>query len=77
MPRVPSIRRAGGALATRTTAEGVEKPLTVVYQASVPLDDPDLRIALGGTGQAKIHAGWQTLASRLWRVACRTFRFEL
>jgi putative peptide zinc metalloprotease protein len=69
--------RTGGEVATRTTADGLEKPLSVLYQASVSLDDPDLRIALGGTGQAKICAGHQTLAARLWRAACRTFRFQM
>ena len=69
--------RGGGQLATRTTAEGQEKPLGVIYQASVPLDDPTGRLVSGGTGTAKIHAGWQPLAQRLWRSVCRTFRFEL
>jgi hypothetical protein len=69
--------RGGGQLATRTTAEGYEKPLGVVYQASVPIDDATGRLLLGGTGQAKIHAGWQPLTTRLWRSACRTFRFEM
>ncbi|MCI0360760.1 MAG: HlyD family efflux transporter periplasmic adaptor subunit, partial [Planctomycetaceae bacterium] len=69
--------RGGGQLATRTTAEGYEKPLGVVYQASVPLDDESGRLVLGGTGIAKVHAGWQPLATRLWRSACRTFRFEM
>jgi hypothetical protein len=69
--------RGGGILATQTTAEGYEKPLGVVYQASVPLDDPEGRLMVGVTGVAKIHAGWQTLAARLWRSACRTFRFEM
>jgi Membrane-fusion protein len=69
--------RGGGKLATRTTAEGYQKPVDVVYQASVPLDDEAGRLLLGGTGVAKIHAGWQPLAVRLWRSACRTFRFQM
>jgi multidrug efflux pump subunit AcrA (membrane-fusion protein) len=69
--------RGGGQLATRTTAEGYEKPLSVVYQASVPLTDEANRLVMGGTGQAKIRAGWQPLGQRLWRSLCRTFRFEL
>jgi putative peptide zinc metalloprotease protein len=69
--------RGGGKLATRTTAEGYQKPFDVVYQASVPLDDEGGRLLLGGTGVAKVHAGWQPLAVRLWRSACRTFRFEM
>ena len=69
--------RGSGQLSTRTTADGVERPLGVVYQASVPLDDPTGRLTAGGTGTAKIHAGWQPLGQRLWRSVCRTFRFEL
>ena len=46
-------RRGGGELATRTTADGLEKPLGVVYQASVPLDDATGRLLLGGTGTAE------------------------
>jgi putative peptide zinc metalloprotease protein len=69
--------RGGGRLATQTTAEGFEKPLGVVYQASVPLDDATGQLILGGTGQAKVHAGWQSLGARLWRGLCRTFRFEM
>jgi putative peptide zinc metalloprotease protein len=69
--------RAGGRLATRTGASGSEEPLSVVYQANVPLDDPACRIAIGATGLAKIHAGYQPLYQRLWRAACRTFRFEM
>jgi hypothetical protein len=69
--------RGGGQLATRETADGHEQPLSVVYQASVPVDDPTGRLIVGGTGQAKIHAGWQPLGQRLWRTLCRTFRFEM
>jgi hypothetical protein len=69
--------RAGGRLATRTAAGGVEQPLSVVYQANVPLEDPAFRIAIGATGLAKIHAGNQPLYQRLWRAACRTFRFQM
>ena len=68
---------SGGELATRTTPDGIERPVDVIYQASVPLDDPSGRIIVGGIGRAKIHAGYQTLARRLWRGLCRTFRFEM
>jgi putative peptide zinc metalloprotease protein len=69
--------RSGGRLATRTTAEGYEQPLGVVYQANVPIDDLPGRLVAGGAGTAKVHAGWQPLGQRLWRGLCRTFRFEL
>jgi putative peptide zinc metalloprotease protein len=69
--------RAGGQLTTRTDQSGSERPLSVVYQASVPLDDPTGQIPVGGTGLARIHAGYQPLWQRLWRTACRTFHFEM
>jgi putative peptide zinc metalloprotease protein len=68
---------SGGGLATRPDAEGIERPLSVVYQASVPLDDATGQIAIGATGLARIRAGYQPLWQRLWRAACRTFRFEM
>jgi putative peptide zinc metalloprotease protein len=69
--------RAGGGLDTRMDTDGHERPLSVVYQASVPLTDPAAAIPAGATGQARIHAGYQPLAQRAWRWACRTFRFEM
>jgi putative peptide zinc metalloprotease protein len=69
--------RGGGRLATRTDGSGSERPLSVVYQASVPLDDPTGQTPVGGTGLARIHAGYQPLWQRLWRTACRTFHFEM
>src|SRR5262249_45148569 len=68
--------RAGGELSTRTDKAGVERPLSVVYQANVPLDDPSGQIVVGATGLARIHAGYQPLWQRVWRAACRTFYFE-
>ncbi len=70
-------QRGGGQLATQTGEEGIERPRFVVYQASVPLDDTSGRIVVGATGRARIHAGYQPLWQRLWRSACRTFRFEM
>jgi hypothetical protein len=69
--------KSGGDLATRTDEQGTERPVDVTYQASVPLDDDSGRLVAGTTGHAKVHAGWQPLAARLWRGLCRTFRFEM
>jgi putative peptide zinc metalloprotease protein len=79
MQTVPArlTSRAGGPVASRTGADGQEQPLSVLYQANVPLGDPTGRIAIGATGLAKIHAGYQPLYQRLYRAACRTFRFEM
>ena len=63
--------RAGGQLATRADQSGVERPLSVIYQANVSLDDPEGQIFAGATGLARIHAGYQPLCQRLWRAAIR------
>jgi putative peptide zinc metalloprotease protein len=68
--------KGGGPLATRTDANGLERPIDTTYQASVALDEHDILVA-GGTGWAKIHAGHQSLGRRLWRTLCHTFRFEM
>jgi putative peptide zinc metalloprotease protein len=68
---------AGSGLATEADKSGVQRPLSVVYQANVPLDDAEERIVSGATGLARIHAGYQPLYQRLWRAACRTFHFQM
>ena len=69
--------KSGGDLATRTDANGVERSVAVIYQASVPLADDSASILVGATGQAKIHTGYEPLAARLWRACRRTFHFEM
>ena len=69
--------KAGGSVATRTDAAGLERPLSASYQALVPLDDTAGIVRLGLRGQAKILARRETLASRFGRYLSRTFRFEL
>ena len=69
--------KGGGSIVTKTDAQGHERPASATYQASCPLEDPEQLLVMGGTGHAKIKAGYQTLASRVWRIACRTFNFEL
>jgi hypothetical protein len=69
--------KSGGDLATKTDANGLERPLSTSYQALVPLDDSEGLIRLGLRGQAKIHTRPETLATRLGRYLSRTFRFEL
>lgn len=67
----------GGRMPTHTGADGAEHPVSETFQASVPLVETDDRWVAGGTGVARIHAGSLTLAQHAWRLACRTFRFEL
>jgi hypothetical protein len=47
------------------------------YQARAPIDDEDGLLYLGLRGKAKIHAQWQTIATRGWRWITRTFNFKL
>jgi hypothetical protein len=41
------------------------------------LENADGALIPGATGQARIHAGRQTLGQRLWRSLCATFNFEM
>jgi putative peptide zinc metalloprotease protein len=68
---------AGGDLATRTDPTGRQRPLSTSYQARAPLDQPGDPMWIGMRGRAKVHTGWQTLASRLWRYMAKTFYFQL
>jgi len=69
--------KSGGALATRTSRQGYEKPLSVMYQASAPVNDPRGEFFPGATGYAKVYVGNRTLGVRLWRYLCHTFNFEM
>ena len=69
--------KSGGELVTRTDGSGYEKPMSTTYQANVPLTDQSSELLLGATGQAKIHTGYQTIATRLWRYVCQTFNFDV
>ncbi len=73
--------KAGGELPTKTDpTTGVEKPIGTVYQARVPLPNPDGLLIPGLRGRAKVHvdyAHWLSLGQRIWRFVTRTFNFRL
>jgi putative peptide zinc metalloprotease protein len=69
--------KSGGDLLTRTDGSGHETPLNTTYQANAPLDNEGGQLLVGASGQAKIHAGYQTIARRLWRYVCKTFNFDV
>ena len=69
--------KAGGDLETETDAIGLERPMSTTYPASAPFNDDGGVVLIGTRGKAKIDAGYQTLAQRLWRYLTRTFNFEL
>ncbi|MDR1494100.1 MAG: efflux RND transporter periplasmic adaptor subunit [Planctomycetaceae bacterium] len=75
-----------GEIATSSTPEGLEKPLSSSYRVNVLLDldfDNTLisaenpLIKVGMTGRAKIHVAPQTLAIRAWRTITEIFNFQL
>ena len=69
--------KAGGDLETTTDSTGRERPLNTTYPASARIyDDQDI-ILIGTRGTAKINAGYQTIARRLWRYLSKTFNFDL
>lgn len=75
VPKALSSRHGGAVLATGNQ-QGQDEPVNTTYQVSVPVERlPDL--LSGSTGKAKVHVGYQTVGQKLWRTACRTFRFEL
>jgi putative peptide zinc metalloprotease protein len=73
--------KAGGELATKTDPRtGIEKPISTVYQARVPLTNEDGLLIPGLRGRAKIHVDrhhWLTIGQRLWRFVTRTFNFRI
>lgn len=69
--------RSGGELLTTTDSHGRERPAFVTYEASARFEDASSLLANGGGGIARIHAGYQTPAARLWRELRRMFHFEM
>lgn len=67
--------KQGGELLTTYDASGQERPRSTTFQASAPLIDEDGLLFLGATGHGRIRVGSQSLARRLWRYLCHTFRF--
>jgi hypothetical protein len=69
--------QSGGELLTSTDANGQDRPTFVTYEASAKFESASSPLASGGGGIARIHAGYQTPAARLWRELRRTFHFEM
>ena len=71
--------RYGGSLVTRQNSDGDDEPLSTTYMVNVPidLDAEDVVVFPGSTGVAKIRTGSQTVGTRVWRLVCQTFQFEL
>lgn len=69
--------RFGGPLVSQLDETGRDVPLSTNYLVSVPLDNSSELVLDGATGYAKIRTGTQSIGKRVWRVVCRTFRFNL
>ncbi|HMP78551.1 MAG TPA: hemolysin D [Pirellulaceae bacterium] len=69
--------RFGGRLMTETADDGREIPSSAVYPALAAIRVEFGQPLHGATGQAKIRVGYRTIAYRLWRGFCQTFRFDL
>jgi hypothetical protein len=67
----------GGGIPTTTTADDDERPTSTTYRVSVPFDDSSQLISPGSTGRARIRVGYRSIGQRLWRLICKTVRFEL
>ena len=78
VPRSLSSRYGGG-LVTKQNAEGDDEPLSTTYMVNVPVEltSGDVFVFPGSTGIAKIRTGSQTIGTRVWRLVCQTFQFEL
>jgi putative peptide zinc metalloprotease protein len=69
---------AGGEIATKPDeATGTAKPLTAVYEVTIPVDNADLTLHPGQRGFAKIDGGYSSLGWWLWRLITKTFHFTL
>ncbi len=69
--------RYGGELTTETSDGGREVPVSATYPALVKLNVEEWHYLQGATGTARIRVGSRTIAHRLWRGFCQTFRFDL
>ncbi|MBS0210303.1 MAG: hemolysin D [Planctomycetes bacterium] len=75
-PRTLS-NKVGGELATRTDETGAERPLSVSYQARVPIHVTPGELRTGFRGRAKIILPWESAAQQGWRWFSQTFHFRL
>ena len=67
----------GGDIVTSMNEKGEDAPTSTKYLVNVPLSNPEELILPGSSGRAKIRTGSQTVGQRIWRLASRTFQFEL
>lgn len=76
IPKSISVNH-GGDIDAKTNSAGAEVPKNTAYQIQVPLENSGKLVMPGSTGVARIHVGTITIGQRLWRLALRTFRFDM
>jgi len=70
---LPLSIRSGGPIVTITTREG-QKPVIPYYEVTVLIENKDLRLKPGFTGEAKIYCGKKTLGERMARFLWKRIR---
>jgi putative peptide zinc metalloprotease protein len=75
----PELSNAiGGEIAAKPDSKtGEVKPLSAVFEVSIPVDNSDLKLEPGLRGKARIDAGHASLGWWLWRLITKTFHFNL
>lgn len=68
--------KGGGAVASETVEGGIERPQSPSFRVRVDIDNPDLQMKVGMTGNAKIKVAPQTISQRLWRLFLDVFNFK-
>jgi putative peptide zinc metalloprotease protein len=69
---------AGGQIAAKPDQQtGAAKPLSAVFEVSIPVDNSDLTLQPGLRGVARIDAGSANLGWWIWRSLAKTFNFTL
>ena len=77
IPKSLTTTNGGPVAVKKDPKTGVEHPADTLYQARVPLDDPQRLLRVGVSGQAKIHAAWKPLGIRIWRFITNAFNFRM
>lgn len=68
---------AGGSIAAKPDASGMQVPLSTTYQADVLITKPPRDLRSGMRGRARVYVGSRSAGSRLWRYLVQTFHFKI
>ena len=68
---------AGGSIAAKPDASGMQVPLSTTYQADVLITKPPRDLRSGMRGRARVYVGTSSAGARLWRYLVQTFHFKI